>query len=364
MWWIWIPYAISLVLVVYVSNILAYCIDALESKGKMTGAFLSGVLLAGVTSLPELITSVTAALMGEPEMTMGNILGSNLFDIAIIGFLMVLFAKRVKNKPFSKGNIIINIFTLVIAVILLFAMIFDWQIVIPYVNINILTPLIVLLYVIAIIITTDKGNKKKNKDIEKVNDKSGVIVSIETRDNTIVMTEEREESKSPKNKYMAYSTKKIVSIFIICAVVLVGVSVAMTYMVDIISEEYNLAKGIAGALFLGVATSLPEIVSTFSLVRLGNLDAGYGNILGSCLFNFLVLAIADILYFSGTIFNVDLQNLILSACLVAAAMFALAFALIRNSKSKFKNLVTIQVGAAVLICFAYIVFLVLSVTII
>lgn len=363
MWWIWIPYAISLVLVVYVSNILAYCIDALESKGKMSGAFLSGVVLAGVTSLPELITSATAALMGEPEMTMGNILGSNLFDVAIIGFLMIFFAKRIKKKPISKGNIIINVFTLVIAVLILLTMIFDWQVVIPYVNINLLTPMIVILYTMAIILTNDKSSKKE-KNIEKIKSQSGVIVNIETRDNAIVMTEEIQESKAPKNKYMAYSTKKIISIFIICAIVLVGVSVAMTYMVDIISEEYNLAKGIAGALFLGVATSLPEIVSTFSLVRLGNLDAGYGNILGSCLFNFLVLAIADVLYFSGTIFNVDLQNLILSACLVSSAIFALGFALIRTSKSKYKYSMPIQVGAGVLICISYIVFLVLSVTII
>ena len=46
----------------------------------LSGAFLGGVMLAAVTSIPELITSITAvAIVKQPDMVIGNILGSNLF---------------------------------------------------------------------------------------------------------------------------------------------------------------------------------------------------------------------------------------------------------------------------------------------
>ncbi|MBO5103245.1 MAG: hypothetical protein J6C13_04065 [Clostridia bacterium] len=350
MWWIWIPYIISLVVVVFVSNKLAVFIDALDKKTKLSGAFLGGVLLAAVTSLPELITSITAAILGEPEMTLGNILGSNVFDIAIVGFLMVIFAKRVKTKDVSKSNVITCAFTLLVAVLILICSIFNIQIVIPYLNINILTPIILVLYFLAIFFTREKPAEPQD----------AVIVNIEKKDNSIIIKDDEAVSQSA-NKVEAMSVKQIVLWFILCAVVLVGVSVAMTFMVDIIATEYNLGRGLAGALFLGIATSLPEIVSTFALVRLGNFDAGYGNIVGSCLFNFTVIALADICFTAGTVFLTDMQSIILSACLVAAAFVLLSFSFIRRSRSNYKYSLPIQVGAGVLICAAYVVFLLLSV---
>ena len=354
MWWIWFPYVISLALVVYVSNKLGEYVDAMDKKTKLSGAFLGGVLLAAVTSLPELVTSITAAIMGEPEMTLGNILGSNVFDIAIIGFLMILFCKRVSSKTISRGNVVICIATLVVSVLILLCTIFGWQIVIPGINVNILTPIILVLYFVALLFT-----REKSSDAAQI---EGAEQVTEQGKKDAASSEQAAAAESVStNKAMALPLKSIVLRFVLLAVVLVGVSIAMTFMVDIIAEMYGLQRGLAGALFLGIATSLPEIVSTFSLVRLGNFDAGYGNIVGSCLFNFGVIAIADICYFAGTVFLTDLSSLILAACLTASAVFLLVFAFIRNSKLKVKNSLTIQIFLGALILASYITFLVLSV---
>ena len=97
MWWIWPIYIICLVVVVFVSTKLAKYVDLLENRTKLSGALLGGILLAGITSLPELVTSATAALIGEPHMTQGNILGANLFDIAIIGALLLTYPRKLRN---------------------------------------------------------------------------------------------------------------------------------------------------------------------------------------------------------------------------------------------------------------------------
>ena len=334
MWWIWFPYVACLVLVVYVSNKLATYVDALDKKTKLTGAFLGGVLLAGITSIPELVTSITAALMNQPEMTLGNILGSDIFDIAIIGLLMIIFASKIRGKGLTKGNIFICAFTLIVAVAIMLVSVLNIRLVIPGINVNILTPMILVLYFVALYVT--QGDEKEEKP-EEDGEKSVAIQKVES-----------------------YSVKKILGLFTVCAVVLVGVSIAMTFMVDAIANEYNLGKGIAGALFLGIATSLPEIVSTFSLVKLGNFDAGYGNIIGSCFFNFLVIAIADIFYFKDTVFLTDAQSIILGACLSVACATLLVFSLIRKSKQKISNSMPIQITSGAIITLSYLAFLILS----
>ncbi|MBR4270848.1 MAG: hypothetical protein IKQ31_04185 [Clostridia bacterium] len=331
MWWIWILYLVCIVIVVYASSKLAGIVDELDKKTQLSGAFLGAVLLAGVTSLPELVTSVTGALLGEANMTLGNILGSNVFDIAIIGVLMVVFCRHIVNKHLSKANVLFVVFTLAISVLVLLCMIFDVAVVIPGINVNILTPIIIVLYAVALIST----RKSEPKVIDK------------------------EKSDIP-NKFAKYSVKRLWHEFSLFSLILVGVSIAITFLAENIADTYSLGRGLAGALFLGVATSLPEIIASFQLVRLGNLDAAYGDIIGSCLFNFGVISLADIVFVSGTVFVSDMQSLVLSASLAFAALSMLIFGIIRRRGKLLKNSMSVQIISGVLIVCSYIAFLLIS----
>lgn len=356
MWWIWFPFVAALVVLVFVSNKLGEYVDAMDKKTKLSGAFLGGILLAAVTSLPELITSITAVLMGQPEMTLGNILGSDVFDVAIIGFLMLIFCRKLVHKEVSRGNVITCIATFVCAVAILLCTACGWSIVIPGININILTPLILIIYLVTLFYNYKKGSGE---------DEGEVVVSAKTDAKSSATggtaSETAAVSHTSKNQADALSLRGIIYRFIFLAIILVGVSVAMTFMADMLAEMYNLQRGLAGALFLGVATSLPEIVSTFALVRLGNFDAGYGNIMGSCLFNFGVIAIADIFYFSGTVFVNSPTSVILAACLTAAVAVLLAFTYLFNSNHKINSSKSLQIVSGLLICASYVTFLALSV---
>ncbi len=331
MFWIWLLYAICLCVVVFASSRLAGVVDELDKKTKLSGAFLGAVLLAGVTSLPELVTSVTGAILGEANMTLGNILGSNVFDIAIIGALMIIFCARIAHKHLSKTSVVFVAFTLVISVAVLICMIFGLKIVIPVLNINILTPIIIILYGIALF--TAKNPEPKVHD---------------------------EEKTDLPNRFKKFTVKRLWTNFALFSVILVGVSVAITFLAENIADTYSLGRGLAGALFLGVATSLPEIIASCQLIRLGNFDAAYGDIIGSCLFNFGVISLSDIIYSAGTVFVVDTQSLVLSACLSAAALLMLIFGIIRRRGRLLKNSRSIQAAFGVGILCCYVTFLVIS----
>jgi cation:H+ antiporter len=97
--------------------------------------------------------------------------------------------------------------------------------------------------------------------------------------------------------------KQIIFRFIITSIGLVISSIFITYATDIISVKLNLGTGLAGALFLGIATSLPEVTSCISLVKIKNYNVTIGNVVGSNLFNFVILFIADVLYLGEGIYN-------------------------------------------------------------
>lgn len=274
MWWLWPLYAVLLMAVVFLSTQLAKFVDLLEKRTKLSGAFLGGVLLAGVTSLPELCTTISSILlMDEPSMAFSNILGSNLFDIAALGFLLAFTFRLIKKNGVTKSNGIFIGGLLIVDVLIAVYMFSGVNLTIPYVNINALTLVCIAAYVVCILSTREK---------EEMNNE-GVV-----------------ESKSN------LSTKAIVWLFVAFALLLIGVSLGITFVVEAIANTYGLNKGFAGAVFLGVGTSLPEIVSTFALLRYGNINAAMGDMTGSAMFNFLVLSISDVLYFGGTVFVSDM----------------------------------------------------------
>ena len=67
-------------------------VDLIDKKTSLSGAFIGGVMLSAVTSLPEMFTSISSTLMlKQPGLCMGNILGSDLFNLLILAVLALVF---------------------------------------------------------------------------------------------------------------------------------------------------------------------------------------------------------------------------------------------------------------------------------
>ena len=90
--------------------------------------------------------------------------------------------------------------------------------------------------------------------------------------------------------------------FIISAVIIVIAGTRLTVCADKVSDELNLAKAWIGIVLLGVATSLPEaITSLVAIITLKANDLAVGNLLGSNNFNPILIVIMDILYRKGSV---------------------------------------------------------------
>ena len=319
-------------IVVFLAIKLSNYVDLLDKKTKLSGALLGGILLAAVTSLPELFTSLTGTLRGNNQMVLGNILGSDFFDIIIFGVVYLLFFKKlVTDKKLGKVHYFTSFFTFaMIVAVTLAAFVFEKQgWLLGY--FNPMSFAIIAIYIISVWKTPKMEEKEKEEDKSKL------------------------------------TVKSIWILFAICSVLLIGASVAVTLVTEkVISAEegFNIGATFGGSLFLGVATSLPEVTATITLCKKKNFDAAYGDILGSCVFNIIILAIADALSFNSAthIYAIDTSSfLLLIGTVFALLLTVISIIFIRSKKSKIdiKSRIILY-GIGILLIGSYIAYLILS----
>ena len=151
------------------------------------------------------------------------------------------------------------------------------------------------------------------------------------------------------------TVKQIINRFIICAILLVIASIFITFVTDKLASDLNLGESLAGALFLGVATSLPEMTSCFALVKKGNINACVGNIIGSCSFNFLIISIADILYRDGSVYlgSEQTKYLILFGTISSIITTILIFVKTKTTNTVSKALIPFYIISSIAIVTCY-----------
>lgn len=230
-------------LTAFVSIRLSYYGDLLSKQTKLGSALIGGLIIASITSLPEFVTSISAVIIDNPALSFGDILGSNMFNIFVLSIYNIYFFRK---KIFinSRNNFLFE------CIILILEYIFIWL------NFRVLTTiLLIVLY---------------------------LVYSFKTINNK---TEEVSSSKKED---------KVIIKFLINIILLIILSILLTISADRITRIYpNISSSSVGAILLGITTSLPEVVSTFALIKLDNYDMAISNILGSNIFNFLVLSISD-----------------------------------------------------------------------
>lgn len=116
-------FAISSVFIIGVGIYLPVVGEELSKVMGWNQSFVGIIFLAFVTSFPELVISFTSARMGAFDMLLGNITGSNLFNVAIIFFIDIFYIKRQLFGAVSPINVTVGIIALLMNFVLFFAVV-------------------------------------------------------------------------------------------------------------------------------------------------------------------------------------------------------------------------------------------------
>ncbi len=232
------------------------------------GMFVGVLLLAGATSLPEVLTTISALSQGVPNLAAGNLLGSNLFNMFLLALLDLMHRKdRILRKAALKHALTGSLAVFIIGLAVFFIMA-DIPLQIGWVGAD--SIMIILVYFFSMRLIQSNQLHGTSRPSEKMDIPAGTP-----------------------------ALWKGLAGFGLAALGLVIVTPWMVRSSAEIAEITGLGTTFVGTTLVAVVTSLPELVTTMAAVKLGADDMAIGNLFGSNLFNMFALGLTDFFYLQG-----------------------------------------------------------------
>lgn len=225
--------------------------SSLAKKFGIPSIIIGLTVVAFGTSAPELAVSITAGLNGSNEISLGNVVGSNVFNLLMVIGCSALVTNLTVDKSLIKRDWSASIFGTILVFLFI---IFD----------GIITQLdaFCLLVCFAVVLYLQLKEAKNSISTEE---------NLETTDNSL----------------------KIWASIIIGALCIVGGGQISVDSASEIARMFGLSETLIGLTVIALGTSLPELVTSVVATKRGERDIAIGNVIGSNLFNiFLVLGVS------------------------------------------------------------------------
>lgn len=228
-------------------------------------------IVAFGTSAPELAVSVSAAMKGSNDIAIGNVVGSNIFNLLIVvGVSAFIYPLHVKKSMIKKDY-----------------------------------PISIIAAVLLGVLAMDTLFGKTSMELSRVD---GIILLVGFAVFMYLAIREgvkggAEHKESGEEIEVKYTLGKSV---LVCIIGLAGIIIGGNMVVDgakEIARAFGLSEAFIGLTIVAFGTSLPELVTSIVAAKKGESDISLGNVVGSNIFNiFFILGV------SGTILPMAVAN--------------------------------------------------------
>ena len=284
---VWVKFIVCILIIFFFGRKVAKYGDVIADRTGVGGVWVGLILLAVVTSLPELFTGISAVtLVGIPDLTIGNLFGANSFNLLNLALLDIVFRDGSFTRVVSPSQRLLAWFSLVLVVVAAVSIFISQRFSPLGIGwIGWYSPLIILLYLVFARLLFRYERRQISNQVAKLG-------------------------------YVGMSLKKTYIYFAISAVFIIGAGTWLAMIGDEIATVYGWGKNFVGALFLAFTTSLPEITVSFTAMRIGAVDMAIANMTGSNLFNMTIIAVDDLFYLKGPVLASVSENNLITALLV------------------------------------------------
>jgi cation:H+ antiporter len=269
---VWLQFVLASVLIVVAAMQLAKYGDVIAVRTRLSGMFIGVLLLAGATSLPELLTTISSIFQGVPNLAAGNLLGSNMFNMFVLAILDLIHRnQRLLRKAALKHALSGSLAVFMIGLVVFFMMA-DLQATVLWVGVD--SMVVIGVYVIAVRLL---------------------------QSNPLAPVRPAVEAEIPAG---TPGLRTGLIGFGLAAAALVMITPYLVSSSAEIAEITGLGATFVGTTLVALVTSLPEMVTTLAALRIGADDMAIGNLFGSNLFNMFALGLADFFYLDGRFLGV------------------------------------------------------------
>jgi len=283
---LWIGFLVCTGLIVYSGTRLSRYGDVIAEKSGLGRAWIGLVLMASVTSLPELITGISSVTVVDvPNIAVGDVLGSCVFNMLILSVLDAFYRQMPISTKAHHGNILSGgIGILLIGGVAMSILAGDKVPQMGWIGTYTIIFFITYLFAMKLIYTYEK--REIAQYIKEV--------TAEPRYKDITM----------KNALINYSANAVIVIIAAAFLPSIGKGIAV---------QTGLGATFVGNIFIALSTSLPEVVVSIAAVKIDAIDLAVGNLFGSNIFNIFILTIDDMLFIKGPILSFTDTSHIFSA---------------------------------------------------
>jgi len=266
---VWVEFIICGGSIIFASTFLSKYGDVIAEKTGLGRAWIGAILIAGITSLPELASGVSAVTwLKAPNLAAGAVMGSCLFNLMLIAVMDLAYQPgRVLSKAQEVHILSGGLGVLLLGLVAMGVLLGPGLNGIGMFGIGLLSVVIAVLYAVG-------GRMIAGLEKERM----GEVLEKEARE----------------QDYADISRGRAFLIFISSGVTVILLGIWLASIGDRLSMTTGLSLSFVGNLFLAVSTSLPEIATSLTAIRLKAIDLAIGNVLGSNLFNVLLLSVYDI----------------------------------------------------------------------
>lgn len=266
----WLQFLVSAGIVVLAAIKLAQYGDVIAVRTRLSGMFIGTLLMAGATSLPELLAAINALAIGVPNLAAGSMFGSSMFNMFMLGLLDLFNQQaRILRRVAMNHALTASLANLLMGLAMFF-LLANIDLKVGWIGIDSLV--IMLAYAGGIWLIQNQGGKPP--------------------------------SEMPIEDASIPSLWKALLGFGLATLVLIFITPLLVRSATQIADQTGLSAGFIGATLLGITTSLPELVATIAAVRIRAYDLAVGNLFGSNLFNMFALGITDMFYLQGRFLGV------------------------------------------------------------
>jgi cation:H+ antiporter len=257
---------------------LAEYADELAQRYHLSRALLGLFLLAGVTSLPDVSTSFTAAASGNPDLAVNNLLGSIMMQMALLAVVDLFIGKRALTAVVPDALVLLQgSFNIVLLALI--------SVAITIGDINLFGAgawswglLGAAIYALIKLAAAERHRKPwvVNPEDEQV-------------------VRQQKPAEATRRKHRDNSRNLLFSKLVISACVILGAGATVAYTGEAIAGQSGMGQSFAGVTLVAITTSLPETSTVFATMRRGYYTMAISDILGTNILNIALVSGVDLI---------------------------------------------------------------------
>jgi cation:H+ antiporter len=253
-------------------------LDAWAERTGVGRALVGMLLLGGITSLPELANVIGASTAGQPALAVNNLLGSAAINIVLLAAVDAVVGRQaVTAVQAQPGTLMMCVLSMLVLILAAAAITVGdvalWGVGLWSMSISIASVVFFLM--------ASSYDRRAPWRVRSASDRS-----------------------NPGDVAGNERGVRALSVEIaVLAAAIFAAGYALSATGEVLAERSGLGAGVVGFLFIGMATSLPELSTITAALRLKRYEMAFGQVLGTNFVNLALFVVADIAFTGGAVIN-------------------------------------------------------------